>query len=517
MRYYLGIDNGGTMTKAGLFAPDGKEIGVAGISAEMITPKPGYVERDMEEMWEANCRVIRDVIKSAGIDGKEIAGIGICGHGKGLYLWGKDGKPARNGIVSSDNRAYSYVEKWKADGTEEKIFPISCQHIMACQPAALLAWLRDHEPETYRNIQYVFECKDYVRYRLTGEAKAELTDYSGTNLLNLHTRQYDEELLRLFGIADIKETLPPLCESAKVCGYVTEDSAQRCGLRPGTPVAGGMFDIDACALAVGLTDEKDMCMIAGTWSINEYLRREAVLDGSVKMNSLFCLPEYFLIEESSPTSAGNNEWFIRQLLPEIKEQRKKNGESIYDVMNEWVESVGVEEFTPIFLPFLMASNVHPKARAAFVGINVNHTRKHMVRSVYEGIVFCHKMHLERLLRSRRHSLRCVRLAGGAARSKVWAQMFADILEMPVETVAVNETGTLGSAIAAAAAVGEYADLKEASSHMCSVSSTVRPSGKYAEFYRKKYELYKKTIRCLDSLWDDMQILAEGGEKKCWRD
>ena len=86
-----------------------------------------------------------------------------------------------------------------------------------------------------------------------------------------------------------------------------------------------MFDIDACALAVNVTDEENICMIAGTWSINEYLRKEPVTDGSVLMNSLFCLPEYYLIEESSPTSAGNNEWFIRQLLPELKAAAEGHG------------------------------------------------------------------------------------------------------------------------------------------------------------------------------------------------
>ena len=180
MRYFIGLDNGGTATKAAVFSETGREMGVASVSTEAITEKPGYVERDMEEMWRANCHVIARVLTTTGINGEEIAGVGICGHGKGLYLWGRDGKPARRGIISTDNRAWAYPEKWRADGTEEQAFSISCQHVMACQPVALLAWLKEHEPDTYDNIQWVFECKDYVRFRLTGEARAELTDYSGS-------------------------------------------------------------------------------------------------------------------------------------------------------------------------------------------------------------------------------------------------------------------------------------------------------------------------------------------------
>jgi L-xylulokinase len=148
--------------------------------------------------------VIRDVLEKTGVGAGEIAGVAVCGHGKGLYLWGKDGKPARNGIISTDNRAYEYPVRWRRDGTEERAFAYSCQHVMACQPVALLAWLRDNEPEVMNNIQWVFECKDYVRFRLTGEARAEITDYSGANLMNLHTRQYDDELLDCFGLGSIR-------------------------------------------------------------------------------------------------------------------------------------------------------------------------------------------------------------------------------------------------------------------------------------------------------------------------
>ena len=513
MHYFIGLDNGGTTTKAALFDAKGQEIGKSLVSTRSITPRPGFVERDMEEMWEANCTVLRQVLENTGVNPADVAGVGICGHGKGLYLWGKDEKPARNGIISTDNRAYAYPVEWAADGTEEKVFERSCQHILACQPVSLLAWLRDNEAESFRNIRWVFSCKDYVRYRLTGEAKAEITDYSGANLMNLHTRSYDRELLKLFGLEELWDALPPLCRADEICGYVTAEASAACGLREGTPVIGGMFDINACALAAGVTDPEKICMIAGTWSINEYVRRAPVTDGSVLMNSLFCLPEYYLIEESSPTSAGNNEWFVRQLLPEVRAEADAKGSSVYEVLNDWVGSIDPREFVPVFLPFLMASNVHPNAKGSFVGLALNHTRKHMARSVYEGIAFCHRWHLEKLLKTRENAPVCIRLAGGAARSAVWAQMFADIMGLPVETVEANETGALGCAIAAAVATGEYEDLKSAVENMTAVSSRYEPDSGVTGVYNRKYALYCKTIHQLDGLWDDMQALIENPEEQ----
>ena len=508
MRYYIGLDNGGTATKAAFFDSKGREIGVCGMSTASITPRPDFVERDMEEMWDANCSVVRGVLEKTGVSPEEVAGIGICGHGKGLYLWGKDDRPARYGIISTDNRAYRYMNQWREDGTEEKVFALSCQHIMACQPVCLLAWVRDNEPEVFDNIKYVFECKDYVRFRLTGEARAEMTDYSGGNLLNLHTRSYDPELLKLFDLEKIMDALPPLCHAADVCGYVTEEAAAKCGLKAGTPVIGGMFDINACAIAAGVNEESRLCAIAGTWSINEYIRKEPVLDGKVLMNSLFCLPEYYLIEESSATSAGNNEWFVNTLLPELKAQAKAEGKSVYDIIDEWVEEIPVTEFVPIFLPFLMASNVHPNAKGSFVGMSLSHSRKHLVRSVFEGITFCHRYHIDKLLATRQEKPECIRLAGGAARAAVWAQMFADVMQIPVETVQANETGALGCAIAAATAAGEYRSLDEAISNMTVISGRYEPDKAAGEVYEKKYRLYLKTIECLDGLWDDMQALIE---------
>lgn len=508
MHYFIGLDNGGTATKAALFDRNGKEICVCGVSTAAITPKPGFVERDMKEMWEANCGVIRGVLERSGVDPREVKGIGIAGHGKGLYLWGKDGKPTRNGIISTDNRAYRYPQQWREDGTEERAFALSLQHIMACQPVALLAWLRDNEPEHYHNIRYVFECKDYVRFRLTGQARAELTDYSGSGLLNLNTGDYDDELLRIFGLSEIRDALPPLCRSTDICGTVTAEAAARTGLAEGTPVIGGMFDINACAIAAGVTDPDKLCMIAGTWSINEYIRKDPVLDDSVQMNSLFALPGYYLVEESSPTSAGNLEWFITQLLPELKEQIKEIGGSIYDRIDEWVENIAPDTFVPVFLPFLMASNVHPNAKGSFVGISASHTREHLVRSVFEGITFCHRYHFEKLRATRDKSFQVIRLAGGAARAQVWAQMFADVMQLPVETVEAHETGALGCAIAAAVATGEYATLDEAVKHMTKISQRIMPNPALAERYDKKFALYVRTIYCLNGVWDEMQALIE---------
>lgn len=506
MKYFLGIDNGGTIIKAALYSAEGKELAVCSKKTKLIIEKPGYTERDMDELWRMNCSAIKELLSMVDIDPAEIIGISCCGHGKGLYLWGKDDKPVRNGIISTDNRAWQYPIKWKESGVADKVFKLTYQHILSCQPVSLLAWLNDREPECLAKTKWIFECKDYVRFMLTGEAFAEITDYSGTNLINLSTKQYDDEILKLFGLEFAKEMLPPLVGSTDICGYITDEVARLTGLAAGTPVAGGMFDIDACAIAVDAAHEDRMCMIAGTWSINEYIRKEAVLDGSVMMNSLFCIPGYYLIEECSPTSASNNEWFINTLLPRTKEEAEKNKQSVYEYVNTLVESVPASEFCPVFLPFLMASNVHPNAKACFVGISSYHTRAHLLRGVYEGITFGHRYHLEKLLSTCNKPIKEIRLAGGAVNSRQWVQIFADVMQYPIVTVDVGETGTLGCAMAAAVAVGEYKTFHEAASVMTRVKQEIQPNPSNVQIYNEKYAMYKQIITALDPVWNDLSEL-----------
>lgn len=502
MKYFLGIDNGGTSTKAAIYDERGTELAVAGASTDLQIPQAGFAEQDMEEMWRRNCRVIRRTLEQSGLRPRDIACVACCGHGKGMYLWGTDGKPACPGISSVDNRAWEYPVKWAADGTEARAFSLSRQHVLASQPVALLAWMRDNRPEILTRSRYVFGCKDYVRFRLTGEAGFERSDASGCSLMNLDTCEYDPELLRLFGLEAYMGLLPPLRNSTDICGHVTAEAAAATGLAEGTPVAGGAFDIDACAVAARVFGDESVCMIAGTWSINEYVASAPVVDGTVMMNSCFCVPGKYLVEESSPTSAGNLEWLIDTMLPEYKAQCAAEGRSIYETINGWVAETQ-DAGGPIFLPFLMGSNVHPLAAGTFIGLNRHCGRRHLARAVYEGVAFSHRFHYERLLRSMPRPPRVIRLTGGANRSAVWSQMFADVMRCPVEAMAVHEAGTLGCAILSAAASGAYSSLEEAAANMSQVLRRFEPDSARAGDYDKRYHHYKRAIELLDPLWGEI--------------
>ncbi len=501
MPYLLGTDNGGTMAKAALFATDGRLVAVAGRKTEMLSPQPGHTERDTEEMWRATAQSIRDVIGRAGIESREIAGVACAGHGNGLYLVDRQGTPVRNGIVSTDSRAKDYVARWYAEGVHDRVLPKTMQSLWPGQPNALLAWLGDHEPQTMRRAGWALMCKDYVRFRLTGRVQSEVTDASGTSLMDVAAGRYDPELLEAFGIADFERLLPAVVRPDEVCGAVTAQAAAETGLAEGTPVAGGLFDIDACAIGSGILDESQLCLIAGTWSINQYVSTTPVVERDHFMTCRYCLPGHYLVPEASATSASNLEWFASQFLG-AEGQPADQGRSVYDLCNDLASATRPQEANIVFLPFLFGSNAAPDAKACLLGLAGWHTRAHVVRAIYEGVVFGHRAHVDRLLRHR-GPFQSIRLTGGAARSRPWVQVFADCFQMPVEVPAGEELGALGAAMCAGVAAGVFHDWQEAVAAMVRLDRVQEPDQALAAVYAGKYARYQKVIAALGPAWPEL--------------
>ncbi|MGL4944501.1 MAG: FGGY-family carbohydrate kinase [Thermoguttaceae bacterium] len=506
-QYFVGIDCGSTMVKAAVFDQRGSECGMATRKIEHIYQHTGWTEQCMDALWARTCEVIRDAVAQAAIDPKAIVCVSCTGHGNGLYLVDANGFAVRNGIISSDTRARSYVEKWQRDGVLATVIAKTMQTLWAGQPNAILRWLHDNEPESLRRARHVFMCKDFVRYRLTGEAFAELTDMSGTSLLDVGKADYDDELLDAWGLRDYRNLLPPLRRSSDICGNVTPDAATATGLVAGTPVAAGMFDIDACGLAVGMTDESIFCMIAGTWGNNQYISTTPIVSEEMFMTSRYSIDGYYLMLEGSATSASNLEWFVSQFFESDKALFAFRGDetNIYNYCSNLVAQTDPRGDNGIvFLPFLYGNPVDHDAKCCLFGLDGRHTRADVVRAIFEGIVFGHRWHAERLFRFRPRP-GTIRLTGGAVNSPVWAQMFADVFQIPIEVPAGTELGCLGAAIGGAVAVGIAPDYAAACKAMVAIDRVYHPNPDLAETYQHKYERYK---HCLDALAPAWSRIAE---------
>jgi len=500
--YLLGIDSGCTMSKAALFTLDGREVAVASRKTETRTPRPGFFERDSDETWKATAAAIREVVATAAVAPADIACVACAGHGNGLYLVDKQGRPVYPAILSMDSRARAISDDWLRRGVDKAVRPMTMQSVWAAQPNALLAWLKANEPEVMKRAGWVLMCKDYIRFRLTGEIQAELTDMSGTSLMNVGTGRYDDAVLEAFGIPYVKDLLPPLVRTADVCGRVTARAAADTGLAEGTPVAGGMFDIDACGLASGVVDESQLCMVGGTWGNNQYISKTPVVDEDVFMTSCYSIPGYYLMLEGSATSASNLEWFVTEFFGAEKEKASREGRSVYALCNDLVAGAAPERASIVFLPFLFGSSAGPDAKSCFLGLCGWHTRGDVLRAIYEGVVFSHRGHVERLLKFRKMP-DVIRLTGGAARSEVWVQVFADVFQTPVQVPDGTELGALGAAIAAGVAAGCYPSYEAAVKAMVRFSRLQRPDPARKDLYEAKYARYKRAVMALDPIWKEL--------------
>jgi L-xylulokinase len=403
-----------------------------------------------------------------------------------------------------DTRAVDVVAMWRAEGVPDVVWPRILQPPYAGQPPALLRWLKIHEPVSYANIGAALLVKDYVKYRLTGTLTTDLSDISATGLFDVQRRGYAPELLDAYGIPEIAGALPPIVESTALVGQVTAGAARETGLQAGTPVAGGMFDVSAGALGAGVIAPGQGCISAGTWSVTSIVTT-APLASRLPIFTACYTPNTWLAVDASPTSSTNLEWFIAEFCAEEREAAQARGVSVYEVCAEQIAALPPAGTSIIYHPFLYGAASRPAARAGFYGVAGWHRRADLLRAVYEGVVYGHRGQVEQLFEAGAR-LHAARLIGGGARSPVWAQMFADVLDRQIAVPQGIEIGARGAALSAGIGAGVYADYGEAAARAVAVADVYNPDAAAAARYGAAYDVYRQLAQAMEAPWDELQRL-----------
>ncbi|GAB5468309.1 MAG: FGGY-family carbohydrate kinase [Rhodospirillales bacterium] len=495
----IGIDAGGTMTKAAIFDAKGHELACERRPNQMLFPAPGHTERDPDHMWRAACEAIAVALEVSGTAPGDVAAISLSGYGAGLYVVDAEGDPVRPGIVSTDTRANALVAAWEADGRARRNGLLVQQRLWSGQPPALLAWLCAHEPESLSRAHSITFCKDFLRRRLCGDHSTDESDAGIAGLIDVTRAAYAEDLFHDLGIEAWLDKLPAIAPATEVVGGVQPSAARLTGLKEGTPVVRGLVDVSASALASGSIDESRLIAVAGTFSINQTLHRAPRLSKLPFLQSAYPVDGLFLATEGGATSASNLEWVCKRVLGAEAERAEAAGRSIYDVCNALVADSLDRPNDILFFPFLFGGP--GGAPAGLLGMTAGNDLADVVRAVYEGVAFAHKSDIDALMTGPDAAKpRVVRLAGGASRSPVWAQIFADVLGLPVETTESSELGALGVAMTAAVAVGLVPDLETAVARMVRLQTRFEPRPERSAAYAKKYRRYSETAEVLGGLW-----------------
>ncbi len=495
IRRILGIDTGGTMAKAALFALEGTEIASARHANDVLFPAPGHTEVDPEQFWLSACGAVRAVLTSSGTDPRDIIAVSTTGHGNGLHAVDADARAVAPGIISTDSRAEAVGVEWEAAGHGPAARAAIMQRFWPGQTLPLLGWFERHRPEALDGVAAIFGSKDYIRARLTGEISTDITEAAVSGLADLGTGTYAVGLFERLGLSRFLPKLPPIRPSLEIAAGVSSDGAAATGLREGTPVVRGLTDVVACAVASGVNSTDAMSVVAGTFSINQTLHARPRRSRAPVLQIPYPIGGLTLATECSATSAGNLEWLCRTVLGAESARAAEGGRSIYDLCGEWVGNALARPSGVLFLPFLFGG---PEgAPAGLVGLKASHDLADVVRAVFEGIAFAHRLDVSKLMTGDdAASPRVVRLAGGASRSPIWPQIFADVLGLDVEVPEGGELGAKGTAMSAAVALGHYPSLEAAVDGMVRIARRYRPDPVRGVAYDREFARFEAVSRAL---------------------
>lgn len=500
MKCVLGIDVGTTGAKALLVSETGDTTASASVSYPLLTPRPNWTEQNPQTWWEATVSAIHtclDKACSATSSKIEVIAIGLSGQMHGSVFLGNHGKVLRPAILWNDQRTEPQCREITRTVGFDRLIELTFNRALAGFTAPKILWLRQNEPDAYARISKVLLPKDYIRYRMTGVFATEVSDASGTLLFNVAERRWSEEMLQALDIP--RKLLPDCFESPAISGYISKESAKVLGLTEGTPVVGGGGDQAAGAVGNGIVRRGLASCVIGTSGVIFWHSDKPAFDPLGRLHS-FChaVPGKWHLMGVTLSAGGALRWFRDALCQDEIAEAKLKGTSPYEIIDQKAASVPPGSEGLVFLPYLAGERTpyaDANARGAFLGLSLRHTKAHMARAVLEGVTMSLKDCLE-LGNELGVSTTKIYLSGGGARSAYWQQLAADIFEIEVARIGVDEGPAYGAAILAAVGVGLFKSVEDACAKLIHTVDLKSPDSARSQVYRRLYALYQPLYRTL---------------------
>ncbi len=508
MKYFLGIDVGTSGTKTLVMDAKARVLATATAEHDVSAPRPNWSEQDPAQWWSATAKATKAALKKAKVDGARVAGIGLSGQMHGLVITDDAGKPLRPSIIWNDQRtAAQAAEIEDTVGGKKKLISLVGNVAMTSFTLTKLLWVRQNEPKIYDRIRHLLLPKDYVRLCMTGEYVGEVSDMSGTLMLNQKTRNWSPKILSTFDIdADI---LPPVVESHEITGKLTAAAAKKLGLAEGTPVVGGGGDQPAGAVGNGVVRNGLTSATMGTSGVVYTHSNEYKTDPHSRVNTFCsCVDGEYCMFGCVMAAGGSFQWY-RNVLGE-SEVRKAKRQKVdpYELLVDQAKQAPAGCEGVFWLPYLTGErtpHADPNARAGWIGIHSRTTRAELIRSVLEGVTFAMNDCLT-ILEGRGVPIREVRLSGGGARSAFWRQLQADVYGKKCVTINAEEGPAYGVALLAAVGTGHYGSVKQACKDAISVTRTIKPNAQARRLYSVLQDQYDRLYPALQDEFSRMARL-----------
>ncbi len=479
MPYLLGLDISTTGAKA-LLIDEARAVVASHTTPQPISaPRPLWSEQNPADWWDGIAASIRAVLAETGA-ADDIAAIGLTGQMHGLVCLNETGGVLRPAILWNDQRTQAECDWIMETVGAERFIRLTGNKALTGFTAPKIIWVRNHEPDVYARIAHVLLPKDYIRFKLTGDYATDMAGAAGTILLDVEKRQWSEEVLEALDIP--MGWMPTTHEGPEVSGTVSAACAEATGLKAGTPVVGGGGDQAAGAVGVGAVTPGVVSLVAGTSGVVFAPLGSYAYEPEGRLHA-FChaVPGQWHFMGVMLSAAGSLQWYRDTLAP---------GES-FDTLTAEAADAPAGSDGLLFLPYLTGERTphpDPLARGAFIGLTTRHARGHLTRAVLEGVAYGLRDSFELIKQSEAgRIITQVRISGGGAKSALWRQIMADVLDASLVTVDALEGAAYGAALLAGVGAGIWPDV-ETACRAIPLGAATEP-GPNAAAYERGYAVY----------------------------
>jgi xylulokinase len=495
----LGIDVGTTGIKALICrAEDGAVLATGFAGYPLHHPHPGWAEQDPADWWRACGTAVRDCVVAGaaiGVQPERVRAVGLSGQMHGAVLLDERQEILRPCIIWADQRSGAECDEIHERVGKRRLIELTGNPALTGFTAAKALWVRNHEPEVFARARLLLLPKDYIRLLMTGAAAIERSDAAGTNLLDVRTGDWSPEVLAALNLP--LDLVPPVRASTDVCGTLTPAAATHLGLPAGIPVAGGGADNACGAVGTGVVTPGLALLSIGTSGVVLAPAAEPRIDTSAVTPRLHtfahAVPQMWYLMGVTQAAGLSLRW--------ARDTIGGGPATDYDALVAEAATITPGAGGVLFLPYLQGErtpHLDPRARGAWLGLTAAHGRGHLLRAVLEGVAYSIKDGFE-LLTEQGLPLDQLRLTGGGARSAMWAQIFADVLERPITTLAADEGPAFGAALIAGTAAGLYPSLPEACTRTVRLGAHIDPDAATRDAYRRQYSSYRAAYPALRAL------------------
>jgi xylulokinase len=493
--YLLGMDIGTSSAKLTLFTPDGEVMFQGTEAYPTLYPHVDYAEQNPHHWWQAICAILKNMFEATRVLPHDIRAIGVAGQSGAVVPLDSHGNTLGQAMIWLDRRSVDACTQLNRTIGEEAIFRVSGNPMAPSYCTGKLVWLQEHEPERYERTAMFLQSNSYIVYKLTDVASQDVSQGNGYHFFHIGYKQWEPSLAHAMGI-DL-ERFPPIMECAQVVGVVTAAAAAATGLAIGTPVVAGGLDAACATLGAGAVragEVQDQGGQAGGMSI--------VMDKLV-MNEKLILSAHTVrgkwILQGGTVGGGSLNWFKREFAT-------PGDDGFFVQADQQAASIPPGSEGLLFLPYMAGERSpiwDPDARGTFVGLSYDKTQAHLLRAIMEGCAMALKHNLD-TAESSGVPIHALYSVGGAAKSKLWTQIKADVTGKPFHMPASDSATTLGAALLAGVGIGLYADEAEAVKRTVRFQREQQPNPAHAPAYERAYRVYLDVYQRLKDVYPAMK-------------